>query len=448
MIQLVDVSQSKPFDRSLDEIDEAILKRSHAIWTETGRPVAAPNPIGHGLRLLALVFGALAIAGMAITFAGLALPETWLKWLVEQVPGHQRVVSKEYRFTLGISGFLTAFVSVFLAAAFAIKGERMLRRAPQLADRATSAKNIGRRRWLWASALVLIVAGIWLFSLPFVRMFTGVPIEISQRYFIEMGLSALGVLMFVWGAWRIAKAVHLAKPSAAELRNKDPRPPIVLLRSFRDDDLRIARERTNSKGESTTEFVRLEEAVADQFEPYGPLIAIGRPGETLPTLGAARDYYSDADWKAAVQAWMDKAQFIVLIPGLTPGLGWELDEIEKRGYLGKMMILMPPAVGTWTEHTRATPVVGAVLGLLSKAVTGTDIAEAARVNLQRRWSVIRDALQDVSAFAGLPEAAPDGAIVLCLGRDLTPTVVVGPTNAEETHFEHAIRLGVYNMFCH
>jgi len=53
---------------------------------------------------------------------------------------------------------------------------------------------------------------------------------------------------------------------------------------------------------------------------FGDLVAIGKPGETLPTPGAARLYASDAEWQKDVTSQMQNARLVVIRAGTTGGL--------------------------------------------------------------------------------------------------------------------------------
>jgi hypothetical protein len=44
-----------------------------------------------------------------------------------------------------------------------------------------------------------------------------------------------------------------------------------------------------------------EEQLADVLRPFGELVTIGRPGESLPTPDAARIYTSDEEWKDVIK---------------------------------------------------------------------------------------------------------------------------------------------------
>jgi hypothetical protein len=62
------------------------------------------------------------------------------------------------------------------------------------------------------------------------------------------------------------------------------KPHILYLRAFRRDY--TTTKEVFGPRLTTTE----EEQLADVLRPFGELVAIGRPGESLPTLGAARIY--------------------------------------------------------------------------------------------------------------------------------------------------------------
>jgi hypothetical protein len=78
---------------------------------------------------------------------------------------------------------------------------------------------------------------------------------------------------------------QLQQPTASERLLNDKRAPVVLLRSFGDDDLRVVRSEARDKAEKED----FEVGIEDQFAVFGPMVAIGRPGEALPALGAARN---------------------------------------------------------------------------------------------------------------------------------------------------------------
>jgi hypothetical protein len=108
--------------------------------------------------------------------------------------------------------------------------------------------------------------------------------------------------------------------------------PVLYLRSFLDDKVAAKREVT---------MLTEEEELNKAFEHIGPMIAIGRPGETLPEVGAARAYFTDDKWQAAVYHYMDISRLIVLRAGLSQGLIWEIQNSIQRLDPSKLILLIP-----------------------------------------------------------------------------------------------------------
>jgi hypothetical protein len=101
--------------------------------------------------------------------------------------------------------------------------------------------------------------------------------------------------------------------------------PVLYLRSFASDQ----------------RFADAEEAMADYvFSGHAPFIAIGKPGDKLPPLGASRVYVDHNEWQNAVMQHLDRAQLVIILIGSTPGLGWELTECRQRIDPRRLLILV------------------------------------------------------------------------------------------------------------
>jgi len=138
--------------------------------------------------------------------------------------------------------------------------------------------------------------------------------------------------------------------SAEEIMRKDPRPPVLYLRSFARDseaaDAEIVESRSYdpATGSSTNRgwlIMRTEEEqVVHVLQTIGPVIAIGKPGDTLPELGATRRYLKPGeDWQDVVEEWMAQASVVVLHAGTSPGLLWEL-QIAKRKLSHEQLLIL------------------------------------------------------------------------------------------------------------
>jgi hypothetical protein len=90
--------------------------------------------------------------------------------------------------------------------------------------------------------------------------------------------------------------------------------PVVYLRSFEDDAVGAA-----LRGDITE-----EEQLVRALAHFGPVLAIGKPGELLPLAGAHRQYVADDQWQARVKELLGRARLVVIRTGLSQGLMWEL----------------------------------------------------------------------------------------------------------------------------
>jgi hypothetical protein len=131
------------------------------------------------------------------------------------------------------------------------------------------------------------------------------------------------------------RGMRLAKLNATQLRERDRRAPVLILRQFRDDFLESGRM---GFGGTPT----FEHFVAAELNRVGPVVAIGRPGERVQPLGASRDYIDDSDWKGPVGTTMADAALVVLILGDSESVLWEFrTAIETRGKT-RTLIVVPP----------------------------------------------------------------------------------------------------------
>ena len=84
-----------------------------------------------------------------------------------------------------------------------------------------------------------------------------------------------------------------------------------------------------------------EEALAALMAEVGPVVAIGRPCDRLPPLGASRVYVVGDDWQTFVGDLIDKAALVLVIAGATSGLKWELEQCYKRVEPKRFFIIVP-----------------------------------------------------------------------------------------------------------
>jgi hypothetical protein len=124
----------------------------------------------------------------------------------------------------------------------------------------------------------------------------------------------------------IGIGLRMQQPTAEELLASDPRPPVVFLRSFKDDSLAVDPGKKLKRSQPW--FVprsRAEVALALTMKCLGPVVAIGRPGERMPQMGASRIYVPDEEWQAKIAEWTGRASLVIMMAHhATPGTHWEI----------------------------------------------------------------------------------------------------------------------------
>jgi hypothetical protein len=174
-------------------------------------------------------------------------------------------------------------------------------------------------------------------------------LRISDRVSIEprlLGwmLAAIGLLLIVVGSFVLRAARAVARIGWREWATEEA--PIVYLRSFEDDDVQLAN--VVSARRPFLEFFTLrgrdafEESVAWELSTYGPVLAIARPGGSRISLGAARMYLSDDQWRGEISEQIAQAKAVAITIGRTPGLAWEITHIVRSGSLTKTIFVVPP----------------------------------------------------------------------------------------------------------
>lgn len=148
---------------------------------------------------------------------------------------------------------------------------------------------------------------------------------------IALTLLAYGLCFFAWRLWRRSRRTEAI--SADEAMALDPRAPVLYLRSFRDDGLSLLAQHGSTMKRRAMSLLRLptpEEQMARILARLGPLIAIGKPGEPLPELGAARLYVAHDQWQQTVAELMRRAALVVVRVGASPGVLWEIEQALER----------------------------------------------------------------------------------------------------------------------
>ena len=126
---------------------------------------------------------------------------------------------------------------------------------------------------------------------------------------LVMLVGSAGTFLHVRGRQLAARA---AAESMGKLRSKLS--SVLYLRAFRTDPNMF-------RAQIATE----EEQLAFVLQPFGRLIAVGRPAERLPPPGAVRLYATDDKWHRLVSRRLRSARLTVIRAGATESLFWEVE---------------------------------------------------------------------------------------------------------------------------
>ncbi len=211
---------------------------------------------------------------------------------------------------------------------------------------------------LWHAAAIKTPA-FWAFLLARPMVYGGLLVLLSTTY-VRFGVATQiigGITLIIGGHALFYGAKRLATNYAWVPENPgDPRAPVLFLRSFEDDQLKFKRPWWDIVGHwiDLWSFRRnADEAMIDEIAQYGPIVALGMPGEKKIPFGALRYYSTHDDWQNIVAETAKSAQAIVISAGSTPGVRWEYELLAREKLLDKTLLLFPPVPSGGSEGNDA-----------------------------------------------------------------------------------------------
>ena len=140
---------------------------------------------------------------------------------------------------------------------------------------------------LWMRVWQLVGLGLLLYGadhLIFIAILNLETVDLASR-FVQ---GCLGLASWGFGIACLKRARKHKTVAAQQLIARDTRPPVLYLRSFGDDSTagRVVGGGHLLFSGWTLGFSTEEEQLSSAFSAIGPFIAIGKPGEKLPELGA------------------------------------------------------------------------------------------------------------------------------------------------------------------
>jgi len=170
----------------------------------------------------------------------------------------------------------------------------------------TLVRALGRGRWVLVNATVAIAVTTFVVSIVgagmlswFASTFADQDLGDQTAAYAEIATFVfIGAIAAVGWPWR--RLARTARIGIDSVVRTDARPPVLLLRSWRDDRIKI---RTRRGGRhslierlSLRRFDRFEETLAWSLWRFGPVVAAGQPGTSPPALGAAREVLPADAW--------------------------------------------------------------------------------------------------------------------------------------------------------
>jgi hypothetical protein len=154
-------------------------------------------------------------------------------------------------------------------------------------------------------------------------------------------LGALGYIVAFAGTGAVVFGYLYSSKIAARIAEVDSRPPILFLRRFSQDKVSILKRLLQVFGSLEANLFTPEELLRDEFQSFGPFVALGKSGEKIPPPGAARKYVNDAVWRDVVKSLIDRAQLVIIQAGASESLLWEITRVINTVAPQQVILLVP-----------------------------------------------------------------------------------------------------------
>jgi hypothetical protein len=173
--------------------------------------------------------------------------------------------------------------------------------------------------------------------------------------------------------------------SIEQLTTADPRPPILFLRAFRDDQVELSNPRLTLLGRFfaiATRRQSLDHLLLQEGTLYGPVVALGNPNDKFPPYGVARGYVDHAHWQGAVSRLANDSLAVVICVDDTEAMWWEIEHLVAHEHLRKTLFLIHPKFSDPADNAKMTR------RLVAKLATDAGaVAEAGKDVITKRGTI-------------------------------------------------------------
>lgn len=199
--------------------------------------------------------------------------------------------------------------------------------------------------------LVMALSTVAITSIPL--LYSGGPTAWVFAYISGLFLASSS---FVWGSrLSVIGRRHFSRVLHAPEQLHDES-FVLYLRSFEDDSA-MAKPEIKFRDIMTplnahalfNSGLTAEEQIVQALAPAGPVVAVGRPGERLPHVGALRMYPAEDSWQRVVLDLMEHARLVVLGVGQGRSLMWEFFQAVQRIHPHRLIILAPQGRGQYED---------------------------------------------------------------------------------------------------
>jgi hypothetical protein len=184
---------------------------------------------------------------------------------------------------------------------------------------------------------------------------------------VPVAAASLFVMGFrVIGDRSLRASRRFLRVSLQQAQAADPRPPVLFLRSFRDDAVTLLPPKAGFAYKLFNYAERnksLDELLLQEGTSLGPVVALGNPADAVPPYGAAREYFQNNDWRKMIVYLMEQAIAIVICVDDSASLWWEIKYVGEHHYLSKTLFLLHPKYGFDKESPDIVRNIEKVLGL-------------------------------------------------------------------------------------
>jgi hypothetical protein len=197
-----------------------------------------------------------------------------------------------------------------------------------------------RRAWPWVLALIALLALSRLLDPVVSPAIDSLDPDWRSLAWMIFGFVSIVAIGLPVAAIRRRMLQARQRSAEAALKKSGAKRPIFYLRSFGLDQ-EVGRP-------SVLELLfnvqpaNPEQSMTRVVGRCGPVIAIGRPGERLPALGAARFYVAHELWQEKVADVATVAQLVIWASGTTQGLQWEITHLVRSLSPEKLVLWAHP----------------------------------------------------------------------------------------------------------